>query len=211
MTTYSVTHSQRIDGYAAVQLLQDAPGLAIGRAFNLASLTHIAALNGNHTIYSLVDFELVGVDDQGDLVFDTDISRPGQVIFTAAGDDVARDAETGTLAYNPVATWIVVADVTEFLGIAAATANDTAFMGSCVNAANQFAFRRRRESGYFDSLTSVPSADVKLGTVLYAGALYRERGSVDSFQSYDSMSMPQPTLSLGRVLQLLGCGRPQVG
>jgi hypothetical protein len=211
MTTYSVTHSQRIDGYASVQLLQDAPGLAIGRAFNLASFTHIAALNGNHTIYSLVDFELVGVDDQGDLVFDTDISRPGQVIFKAAGDDVARDAETGTFAYNPVATWIVVADVTEFLGIAAATANDTAFMGSCVNAANQFAFRRRRESGYFDALTSVPSADVKLGTVLYAGGLYRERGSVDSFQSYDSMSMPQPTLSLGRVLQLLGCGRPQVG
>lgn len=211
MTTYLVTHSQRIDGFAAVQVLQDIPDLAVGRAFTLAALTHIAALNGNQVIVSLEDFEYVGVDDQGDLIFDTDIRRPGQVIFAAAGDNVSREAETGTFTYNPTATWINVADVTEFLGIAAATANDTAFMGSCVDAANQFAFRRRRESGYFDALTPVPSADVKLGTVLYAGGLYRERGSVDSFQSYDSMSMPQPTLSLGRVLQLLGCGRPQVG
>jgi hypothetical protein len=53
-------------------------------------------------------------------------------------------------------------DVLAWLGISVATANDTAFVGSCTDAANAFAFRRRKEAGYFDSLTTVPGADVKL-------------------------------------------------
>jgi hypothetical protein len=98
----------------------------------------------------------------------------------------------------------------EWLGIAAATANDTAFITSCVSAANQYAYRRRREAGYFDSLTTVPGGDVKLGTVMFAGSLYRDRGSVDSFASFEAMGTPVPFGSNGQINRLLGVNRSQV-
>ena len=123
-------------------------------------------------------------------------------------DDITSTAVSAVLVEQP--TWIDADDVEVFLGIASATANDTAFLEEVVAAANVFAFRRRDEAGYYDNPTTAPNASAKMGTVLYAASLYRERGSVDSFQSYDAMSMPQPTLSMGRVLQLLGVGRPQV-
>jgi hypothetical protein len=117
----------------------------------------------------------------------------------------------GELEWNPVCTWATNANVTEWLGIAVATANDTAFITKCVKAANQFAYRRRLESGYLtDELHTVPGDDVLLGTIMYAALLYRERGSADSFASFDAMgTVPVPS-ALGRILQLLGVGRPQV-
>jgi hypothetical protein len=122
--------------------------------------------------------------------------------------DLAFTAVNAILLEQP--TWITNADVETFLGIAAATVNDTAYITSCVAAANSFAFRRRNEVGYSDSPVVAPNNAAKLGTTLYAASLYRERGSVDSFQSFDAMSMPQPSLTMGRILQLLGVGRPQV-
>ena len=156
-------------------------------------------------------FYLDGVDDEGYLVFDYDIPRQNQVIYVNSGADVAYEAESGTLTYTQSVTWIVAADVTSWLGIDVATANDTAFVTVCVNASNAWCYRKRREAGYIDSMTTVPSADVKLGTVMYAATLYRERGSVDSFASFDSMAIgASPSATLGRIMQLLGCGRAQV-
>jgi hypothetical protein len=43
---------------------------------------------------------------------------------------------------------------------------------------------------------------------LYASALYRERGSVDSYQSFQDMSTVAPIGSMGQILKLLGCNRP---
>jgi hypothetical protein len=123
-------------------------------------------------------------------------------------EDIATTSVTAVLVEEP--TWIDADDVEVFLGIGVATANDTAFLAECVLAANSFAFRRRHEAGYDDNPVTVPNGAAKMGTVLYAAALYRERGSVDSFQSFDAMSMPQPSLTMGRILQLLGVGRPQV-
>ena len=108
-------------------------------------------------------------------------------------------------------TWTDDDAVKEWLGITAATANDTAFIATCVSAANAFCSRRRREAGYFDDLDEVPSGDIKLAAVMYAGGLYRERGSVDSFASFDQLGTATPFGSLGRIFQLLGVGRPQVG
>ncbi len=140
-----------------------------------------------------------------------------QLTFVAAGtvkypvnnqDDITTTSVTAVLVEQP--TWIDADDVEVFLGIGVATANDTAFLAECVLAANSFAFRRRHEAGYDDNPTVAPNGAAKMGTVLYAASLYRERGSVDSFQSFDAMSMPQPSLTMGRILQLLGVGRPQV-
>jgi hypothetical protein len=101
-------------------------------------------------------------------------------------------------------------DIADWLYVAQATSGDDAFLTICAAAANQFAYRRRQEAGYIDSLTTVPSQDVKLGTVMYGGALYRQRGSIDTFASFDTMGTA-PVLGLSPIIkQLLGIDRPQV-
>ena len=121
-------------------------------------------------------------------------------------------------AYSPAnavlsaqVSWITDDDVTEWLGISAATANDEAFISTCVNAANCYAFRVRYEAGYKDNPVVSPCPSAHLGTVMYAGTLYRERGSADSFASFDQLGTATPFGSLGRIKQLLGVSRPQVG
>ena len=210
MATYDITHAWRVDGYGVVQTLENFDGLIVGSDINISGLSQ-TNLNGNHTVASLVPYELLEVDAEGDLVFDYDVFRPNQVIFADAGDDIARTTDSGTLTYTPTCTWIDSDDVTEWLGISAATANDTAYIATCVSAANAFCSRRRREAGYYDGLSTAPSDDIKLAAVLYAGGLYRERGSVDSFASFENMAGGTAFGSMGRILQLLGVGRAQVG
>ena len=87
---------------------------------------------------------------------------------------------------------------------------DAAFLTICASACSQFAWRRRMEAGYIDSLTTVPSQDVLLGTQMYGGSLYRQRGSVDQFASFQNMGVT-PVMGLnGMIRQLLGIDRPQV-
>jgi hypothetical protein len=107
--------------------------------------------------------------------------------------------------------WVSSAEVLVWLGIDVATANDTAFIEDCVDASNEWCWRKRQEGGYLtDRTTFAPSADVVLGATMYAATLYRERGSVDSFASFDTMGVTTPVASLGRIMALLGCGRAQV-
>jgi hypothetical protein len=127
-----------------------------------------------------------------------------------AGDNVNRDTATGTITWTQTCSWTTVGNTQEFLGISSATANDTAFLTTCVAAANAWCFRRRVQAGYHDSLTTVPDGSVLLGTTLYAAGLYRERGTTgDSYASFQDMSGP-PLMTLGRVNQLLGVKRSQV-
>jgi hypothetical protein len=100
--------------------------------------------------------------------------------------------------------------LTEFLGISGATANDTSFMTTSVNAANAYCFKRRSQAGYHDSMTTVPDAAVQSGAVLMAASLYRERGSIDSFASFQDMTISAPVASMGRINSLLGIKRAQV-
>ena len=209
MAVSTITHVRRVDNYAAVQTLTDAE-VQPGDSVTVAAVA-LAGFNATAIVVSTEPFYLDGVDDEGYLVFDYDIPRQNQVIYVNSGSDVAYEAESGTLTYTQSVTWIVAADVLAWLGIDTATANDTAFVTTCVNASNAWCYRKRREAGYIDSMSTVPSADVKLGTVMYAATLYRERGSVDSFASFDSMAIgASPSATLGRIMQLLGCGRAQV-
>jgi hypothetical protein len=166
--------------------------------------------NGAHTVVSTEPYDFIGVSDEGDLLFDYSVIMENQFIYVNAGDNLERSLADGTVTFTPSCTWITSADVTSWLGIEVATANDTAFIAVCVSAANAWAFRKRREAGYTDSLTTAPDGAAKLGTVQYAAIQYRSRGAVDGYASFDSMGMGTPTMSLGQIMALLGCGRPQV-
>jgi hypothetical protein len=174
----------------------------------LAGADH--GFSGTHTVISTEPYDFIGVSDEGDLLFDYDVIMENQFIYKNTGDNFERSVATGTVTFTPTCSWIVSADVTSWLGIEVATANDTAFIAVCVSAANSWAFRKRREAGYTDSLTTAPDGAAKLGTIMYAATQYRSRGAVDGYASFDSMGMGTPTMSLGQIMQLLGCGRPQV-
>ena len=207
MATYDLAFHTRLDGYAVLQTLVET-GIQVGDSVVIAGADH--GFSGTHKIVSTQDFEFIGVSDEGDLEFDSDVIRLYQFLYVNAGTDYDRSIATGTVTFTPSISWCTNAMVLEFLGIDVATANDTAYITTCVAAANSYIFRKRREAGYTDSQSTVPDASVKLGTILYAATLYRERGSADSFASFDSMSsIPIPS-TMGRIMALIGCGRPQV-
>jgi hypothetical protein len=108
--------------------------------------------------------------------------------------------------------WIVLGDVEDYLGFTFTNPSaDLDVANMAVSAANQFAYRKREESGYFDSPTVVPDGAVKLGTVQYAAILYRERGSTEAFASFDPLATGGPvTGNYGQILRLLGVNKPQV-
>ena len=208
MAVYQVTFHQRLDNYAVVQTLTE-PDVAVGQSMTLASLGH--GLNGTHVIYDLPAYLFLGVDSEGDLLFDVSQPIPNQVLFYDEGDDLGRSAAIpqGTLTYTETCTWVTGPQIATYLGITTA-GDETAFLVQVASAANNFCFRRRQESGYTDSLTTSPGGDVTLGTLMYGSALYRQRGSVDQFASFTDMGTA-PTVGLsGIVKQLLGISRPQV-
>jgi hypothetical protein len=207
MATFNLAFHTRLEDYAVLQTFVDTD-IQSQDSVVVAGASH--GFNATATVVSTEPYLFMGVSDEGDLLFDYDVIMENQFIYVNVGDDFPRDVATGTVTYTPSPSWITSADVTSWLGIEVATANDTAFIAVCVSAANSWAFRKRREAGYTDSLTTVPDGAAKLGTIMYAATQYRSRGAVDGYSSFDSMGMGTPTMSLGQIMQLLGCGRPQV-
>lgn len=207
MATYTINFRQVTDNHIVISTLEDTD-IGIGQSVTLGNLG--STLNGTYTVVAVPIYLFLGVDDEGNHLFDYDEIIINQLMMQKTTADVDRSAVNGTLTFTETCTWVDSASVIAWLGIAAATANDTAFITSAVAAANQFAYRRRRESGYFDSLTTSPGSDVSLGTTMYAASLYRERGAVDSFASFDSMGSPTPFGSMGQIMRLLGVNRSQV-
>ena len=207
MAVYDLAFHTRLDNYAILQTFVDTD-IQSQDSVVVAGAGH--GFSGTHTVISTEPYEFIGVSDEGDLLFDYNVIMENQFIYVNAGTDFTRSVATGTVTFTPTCSWITSADVTSWLGIDVATANDTAFIAVCVSAANSWAFRKRREAGYTDSLTSAPDGAAKLGTINYAAMQYRTRGAVDGYASFDSMGMGTPTMSLGQIMQLLGCGRPQV-
>jgi hypothetical protein len=184
-----VTISSTADVVTAI--LDDATGFVSGQTVTVFG-TGYNKLNGVHVLQTVnlgTDTVTYNVNNQDDIT----AFNPSNAVMSAS------------------VTWIDDDDVKEWLGIAAATANDVLFIDTCVEAANCYAFRVRYEAGYKDNPVVSPCPSAKLGTVMYAGTLYRERGSVDSFSSFEQLGNPQPIGSMGRIKQLLGVGRPQVG
>ena len=207
MATFNLAFHTRLDNYAVLQTFVDTD-IQSQDSVVVAGAGH--GFSGTQTVISTEPYEFIGVSDEGDLLFDYSVIMENQFIYVNAGDDFERSVATGTVSFSPSPSWITSADVTSWLGIEVATANDTAFIAVCVSAANSWAFRKRREAGYTDSLSSAPDGAAKLGTIQYAAIQYRNRGAVDGYSSFDSMNMGTPTMSLGQIMHLLGCGRPQV-
>ena len=207
MAAYTVTHKQLTDNYAVLQLLTEAE-IELGASVVITGVD--ATFNGTYIVYALPQYAFMGVDDEGDLLFDPLVTIPNQVLYAKTASDVARTAASGTLTLTQTCTWVTAANLEDWIGIGTATAADAAFLTVCAAAASQFCWRRRMEAGYVDSLTTVPSQDVFLGTQMYGGALYRQRGSVDQFASFQNMGVT-PVMGLnGMIRQLLGIDRPQV-
>jgi hypothetical protein len=207
MATFNLAFHTRLEDYAILQTFVDTD-IQSQDSVVIAGCGH--GFNGTHTVVSTEPYDFIGVSDEGDLLFDYDVIMENQFIYVSAGDNLERSVADGTVTFSPNCSWVNSSDVTSWLGIEVATANDTAFIAVCVSAANAWAFRKRREAGYTDSLTTAPDGAAKLGTIMYAATQYRSRGAVDGYASFDSMGMGTPTMSLGQIMQLLGCGRPQV-
>jgi hypothetical protein len=208
MAAYTVTHKQLTANYAVLGLLT-ATELEVGGSIVVTGVD--ATFNGTYTVYALPQYLLIGIDDEGDLLYDYSVLIANQVLYAKTAATVERQAASGTVTYTPTCTWISEAELTAYLNITVASSNDTVLIGQARAAANQFCWRRRMEAGYYDSLTTVPSADVKLGVLAYGAALYRARGSSgDTYATFDGMGTPTVVALPAMVKQLLGIDRPAI-
>jgi hypothetical protein len=206
MAVFTVTHAQRVDDYAVIQTLE-ATDITIGQTIVVAGVGN--NFDATYIVQAVPTFGFVGIGVQGDFIFDYEVTITNQLLVKSNFDNYPRASATGTVTWTQSCSWTTTAAVQEFLGISSATANDTAFLTTCVAAANAWCFRRRVSAGYHDNLTSAPDGAVLLGTTLYAAGCYRERGTTgDSYASFGDMSGP-PLMTLGRVNQLLGVKRSQ--
>ena len=209
MTTYNTASKQLLNNYACISTLEPTE-IVVGQSVTVASIA--VPFNGTFTVLALPQYLFTGIDDDtGEFLFNEDVPVPNQVLYACTGDDVEFVAFfTGTVAYTQTCTWVTAAQILTWLGIATATADDTTFVTQCASAANNFCYRRRQEVGYFDSLTTSPGGDVTLGTISYGGALYRQRGGISDFSSFDGMSQGSTNGLSPIIKQLLGIDRPQV-
>jgi hypothetical protein len=209
MAAYTVTHKQLTDNYAVLQLLTEAE-IEVGASVVITDVN--ATFNGTFIVYALPQYAFIGVDEEGDLLYNPLISIPNQVLYPKTADDVARSAATGTLTLTQVCSWVTAAQVMTYLGVTITDpSDDYTLLTQATSAGNQFCYRRRQEAGYVDSLTTSPGGDATLGTLMYCAALWRSRGSIEStYATFDQMgSAPQQSLT-PVVKQLLGIPRPAV-
>ena len=207
MATYTIASKQLLDNYAVVQTLEPTE-IAVGESVTIASVA--VPFNGTFVVQALPQYLYIGIDSDGFPMFNTNVPLPNQVMYRCTGSDVERVATTtGTIVYTQVCTWVSATDVEDYLGIGTATAADAAFLTICAAAASAFCFLRRQEAGYKDSLTVVPSSAVGLGTRAYGSFLYRQRGSVSDFASFDGMVSGGSNGLSPMIKQLLGVNRAQ--
>ena len=209
MAAYKTQTKQLLNNYACISTLESTE-IALGESVTVSGLA--APFAGTFTVLALPQYLFTGVDGTtGELLYDENQPVPNQILYACTGTSVEFVVDySGTVTYTQVCSWITAANIEDWIGIGTATAADTTFLTQCASAANQFCYRRRQEVGYSDSLTTSPSGDVTLGTIMYGGALYRQRGAISDFASFDGMSAGSTNGLSPLVKQLLGVDRPQV-
>jgi len=211
MATYLTASKQLADNYACISTLEPTD-IQVGDTVVVASLG--APFNGTYTVLSCPQYKYTGVDSTtGEWLFDATIAIPNQILFACTGSDVDYVAiYTGEISFTPTCSWVTVANLVTYLGVSITNPSDDYTLATqAVSAGNQFCSRRRAEAGYNDSLSTSPSGDVTLGTIMYCAALWRSRGSLENvFASFDNMgAAPQQSMT-PIVKQLLGIDRPAV-
>ena len=208
MTIYTVTSKQLLNDYAVLQTLENA-SFEIGQTITVDDVGGV--FDGEFVVYAVPQYYYIGTNGNGFPTFNPNIPINNQVMYVAVGDAVERAPSSGTIEFDPVCEWIDDADIADWLGIEVASAGDEAFLVICAEAANAFCSLRRFENGYFDQLSVAPTAAVKLGTTMYGGALYRQRGSAgQDFATFDGMSQGTTNGLSAIVKQLLGINRAVV-
>jgi hypothetical protein len=211
VAVYDTQGKQLLDNYAVVQTLEPTE-IVVGQQVTVGSLG--APFNGTFTVLDIPLYEYIGVDGQsGALLFNANVPRENQVLFACTGADVPYTViYTGTVTYTQNCTWITVAQLETYLGIDMTDpSDDYTLLTQARNAGNDFCYRRRQESGYADQLATSPGHDVTLGTLMYAAALWRSRGSTqDTFATFDGMGQANVSAMTPVIKQLLGIDRPQV-
>ena len=211
MATYLTASKQLLDNYACISTLEPTD-IQVGDSVVVGSLG--APFDGTFTVLKCPQYKYTGVDSTtGEWFFDETLPIPNQLLFACVGADLDFVAiYTGTVAFTPTCTWVTAANLVTYLGVSITNpSDDYTLMTLAVSAGNQFCSRRRAEAGYNDSLSTSPSGDVTLGTLMYCAALWRSRGSLENvFASFEGMgSAPQQSLT-PIVKQLLGIDRPAV-
>jgi hypothetical protein len=209
MATYTVTNKYLIDDFAVLQLLTPSE-IAVGQSITVAGVD--VTFNGTYTVRALPQYLFIGIDTEGDLLYDYQMPIADQVLYAKTANNVERTAASGTVSYDPVCTWVSASQVATYLGINIPNpSDDFTLLTQSVSAGNQFAYRRRQESGYIDSLTTSPGGDATLGTLMYCAALWRSRGSIEAtYATFDGMGSATQQSLTPIVKQLLGIPRPAV-
>lgn len=180
------------------------------------TVTYAVAAAGVHTL-TLSDVEDLYVGDtlrisgvsndfNGDHAIETIDTTNLKVTYTQGNQNHTGITVTGQAIV--LVKWCTEADIETWLGFEATST----FLDLCTEAANEYAFRKRQEAGYTDRAALVPNPSVKEGTIMYGAYLFRDRGSSgDAYAGFDGMGQFERPISMARVMQLLGTGRPQVG
>jgi hypothetical protein len=209
MAVYSVSQKYLVDNYAVLVLLTNADPLEVGQSFTVAGVD--ATFNGSYTVVALPQYRFIGVDEYGFFQYEPEQPIQNQVLYAKTAPNVIISPAVGTLTTTPTCTWVTTdGHVEDWLGIGTATTADQTFITQCRQAANEFCYRRRQEAGYKDNLTTVPNASVLLGTIAYSAFLYRQRGSVTDFSSFDGLAAGGSMGLSPMIKQLLGVDRPAV-
>jgi hypothetical protein len=209
MAVFNITSRMRLDDYAVVQTLTDTD-ITPGQTITIAGLGD--GFDGTFLVLACPQYEYVGTESDGTLMFDSTQPRPNQLLFVDVGDNFEYEAEVlGTVTWTLTCTWITNTQISNYLDIPLTSTNAAALLVQCAAAANAFAYRRRYEAGYLqDSLTTSPGGDVTLGTIMIGAAYFRQQGSYTALASFDGMGTPPANGITPMVLQLLGINRPQV-
>jgi hypothetical protein len=209
MAVFNITSRMRLDDYAVVQTLTNTD-ISPGQSITIAGLGQ--GLDGTHLVLACPQYEYIGIQSDGSLMFDESVPRPNQVLFYDQGANQEYDFDvSGTITWTQTCTWITNTQIATYLDIPLTSSNAATLLVQCAAAANAFAFRRRVEAGYLqDSLTTSPGGDVTLGTIMIGAAYFRQQGSYTSLASFDGMGTPPANGITPMVLQLLGINRPQV-
>ena len=209
MAVYSVQQKYLVDNYAVLVLLTNADPLEVGQSFTVAGVD--ATFNGSYTVVALPQYRFMGVAEHGFFQYEPEQPIQNQVLYAKTAANVIISPAVGSLTTTPTCTWVTTdAQVEDWLGIGTATTADQTFITQCRQAANEFCYRRRQEAGYKDNLTTVPNPSVLLGTIAYAAFLYRQRGSVTDFASFDGLAAGGSMGLSPMIKQLLGVDRPAV-